>query len=535
MEKPEQKEEKIEKTASIRGLEDEYVPHAGLWGIDKNLFTSEEGVTIDTLYDVVKNSPELSACMLAQVQDIIADGWRYIGKPTAITKAEKFALEANYLAAATDALFDAVMTGNGYILKLSVNEDKIKNIITTLTKKLAKRFKVKIKKENLHEFVDQQLKIPKDLQVLKASTMRINFDETGKIASYEQRVQGKKRIYKPKDIIHLTSVKVGGQPYGFSEAEPALADIATLLFAKQFVGKYFENDGMPAFLFLMEEEKPDSPNYKKLVQELKNLKNKKERYKGLALTGKIKYDMINKFNKDMEFGNLIQHFTQVVFMALGVPAHRVNYVLGGRETPSQNIGKIETGYYKKIAFLQKHYENILNRDLWSLFHVTKQFKRAYKIDEMREAAIIQILTQSGAITLEEARERIGMDPEIPKGTLPKPVGDDARKPVSEGEDKKRDEGRDQEMRDTTDNRLKMKAFEPALEVGFEHFVMIVEAQAGPGNFTKGRVFYYETDEGFVLLYSDGSWKYRTKIDKKTLDDVEKFRAEYLFGAIKLFI
>jgi len=525
--------------SSIRGLEVEYVPHANFTGIAKDIFSSEKSTTVETLYDVVKASPEVSACMLAQVEDVMADEYRFNPyssndkKGKGQTKrAQEFAAKVNYYQKKTDALFDLFLTGNAYILKLSVDAESIKGIMENMSATLKKQFNVEVNKGEIVKIINQETEIPKDLQVLKASTVKINFDKTGKISSFQQNVQGEKRVYKPKDIIHLSLVNVGGQPYGFSPLEPLLSDIGTLIFAKEFAGKYFENDGIPYFIFKMIEESPDGRNYKLLKRELKELRKKNQKYKAMVLTGNVEWDQVNKFNKDMEFSKLIEHFTMKIFMGLGMPPRRVHYTSTTQKDAAQTVGKEETGYYKKISFIQKGIENVLNKDLWSKFEVALQFKRAYKIDEMREAEIIRILTEIGAITIEEARERIGMDPRIPKGTMAKPIGSD--KTIDEAKDKKREQGIDQEEKNKTDNKLKhlSKSFIDSVEVPFQDFKTIVEHKVGLGNFTKGNVIYIETEKEFVLFFSDEMWKYKTKVNKTEID-AEQFKVESLLNFIKI--
>jgi len=328
----------------------------------------------------------------------------------------------------------------------------------------------------------------------------------------------------------LKTNSIGGQPYGYSRLEPFLSDIGTLIFAKEFAGKYFENDGIPYFLFLLPDESPKGRNYQLLKKELKDLRKRKEKYKSLVLTGNVQHTEVNKFNKDMEFAKLIEHFTINVFVGLGVPAHRVHYTPKQKDVSAQNVGKIETGYYKRIAFIQKGWEFILNKNLWNLFNAKKTFKRSYKIDEMREAEIIRILTEIGAITIEEARERIGMEPELPKGTMPKKIGSDKR--IDEAKDKKREQGIDQEPKDKIDNKLKMVKGLTDMEVSYSDFVKIVEAKVGPGNYTKGKVLYIETPTEFTLFFADEGWKYKTKIDKNSID-VARFKVERLRNFIKI--
>jgi len=406
--------------ASIRGLDDTYVPSAG-YGIDRALFTNEVGVNLDTLYKTVQKTPEVVACIQAITEDIMADEWKYIGGKKPIADVDDFALQSKFYKILTNAIYDLLITGNAYILKLSVRESEVKSLFSKLTKGLASDLQVGFRKKT--RVLIQNLTKPKDLQVLKSSTVSINYDETGKVESYEQLVQSERRTYLPEDIIHLSLVNVGGQPYGFSPLEPLLSDVATLILAKEYAGKYFENDGVPNFLFKMPEDNPDSRNYTLLKKELKELKKKEEKFRNLVLTGKVDVEQLQKFNKDMEYAKLIQHFTQIILIGYGVPSHRINFTLTDKQVGSQ-INRAYEGYYKKISFMQKIIEIMLNTELFHRYWKVKlKFNRSYKIDEMREAQIIQILTQVGAVTIEEARDMMGLDPEIPKGTMPNATGD----------------------------------------------------------------------------------------------------------------
>ncbi len=453
----------IEKSAHIRGLESEYVPHATGLGITKTLFTGESGVNVETLYKTIRACPEVASCIVAIIEDLMADSWRYIGSKSAKNKAKAFQLKANAYKVLTNAGFELIGTGDAFILKLSVNEDEVKSLIKKLTEKVAKSLGIDLKKQikfdeektkaAVYELLKQDISQPKDLQLLKASTVTINYDKTGKVLSYEQKVGGEiVRVYSPKDVIHLSLFNIGGQPYGFTPLETALSDIATLIFAKEFAGKYFENDGIPYFIFHMPDASPDDRNYKNLVQELKDLKKEANKYRSMVVTGNVEAEQVNKFNKDMEFAKLVQHFTQVVLMTMGVPAHRVNLTIDVRQVGGA-VNRAYEGYYKKLSFMQQIIENSLNSELWNDFNVEMRFNKIYKIDEMREAQVVQILTQAGLVTVEEAREMMGLEPEKPKGTEPKstaPVfGEAATNPNQRAQ-----AGDPNNMQEGTDNKLK---------------------------------------------------------------------------------
>lgn len=407
------------KSTSLRGLDPEYVSTFG--GIEKAIFTSKKGTNIDTLYRAVKNSPELLACMQAIIEDIMADGWRFRGSKSAISKAMKFQTDSNFFKIMTNAILEVLITGNAYILKLSVDEDKLATIICSLTKKMSEELEVKFTDNVVTELIDQSdVAKPKDLQLLKSSTVKINYDETGIVKSYEQRVNEKKRIYRAKDVIHLDLMNIGGENYGFTSLEPLLSDLATLIFAKEFAGKFFENDGLPFFLWNLPEAQPGDHAYNQLKTDLKEMKKTTNKYRSLVTTGKITAEQINKFNKDMEFPKLVQHFTQIILVAMGVPAHRINLTIDVRQIGGA-VNRAYEGYYKKINFMQRIFENSFNKELWGNWNVEMAFKETYKIDEMREAQVVQILAQAGLVTQEEARELVGLDPEMPPGTKIMPV------------------------------------------------------------------------------------------------------------------
>jgi len=438
----------ITKAASIRGLDASWT---GPIGVERSLFTNSKNTELETLYRVVKGSPEVMACIQAIVEDIMADGWKFYGTDDKkIEEANKFSKEVGFYKILTNAVWETILTGNSYLLKLSVNESEIKEIITEMSKEMLKEYKAKkLTKTKVAELVKQKTEKPKDIQLLKSSTMTINYDETGVISSYQQRVGGNTRVYLPEDIIHISLVNVGGEPYGFSPLEPLLSDIATLIYAKEYAGKYFENDGAPAFIFNMPNENPESPNYKNFLAQLQKLKKTRDKFKSIVTTGEINSQQIIKFNKDLEYEKLIKHFTNIVLSALGVPAKRINMIFE-KDTASGNARDFE-GYYKRINFLQRIIADKLNSELWTYFDAEMRFNEAYKLDEMREAQIAQIASQAGFMTIEEIRDRFGLNPEM-KGNLPKRLGDDTK--INFEQDKKAQRGQVQEPEPKIDNKLK---------------------------------------------------------------------------------
>lgn len=527
---------KIEKSTSIRGLEEEHQTFNE--GQFKSLFTTEQNVDLNTLYEVVKKTPEVVGCIQAILEDIMADGWRFEGGKNKIIDTRKFIIKSDFYKLLSNAIFDLIVTGNAYILKLSVNDEELKSILRVIGKGFAKTLCAQVKKQRTFELIKQKIDKPQDLQLLKSSTMKINFDETGRVKSYQQIVKGVERIYMPSDIIHLSLINIGGSPYGFTPLEPLLSDVATLIFAKEYAGKFFENDGIPHFIFKLINDGPESPNVKKLRQEFKELKKKANKFRSLIITGELDVEQIQRFNKDMEYSKLIAHFTQIVLIALGVPSGRINFsTSSGTRQAAEETQISREGYYKKISWLQKLLENSLNKELFGSFGAELIFRRAYKIDEMREAQIGQIASQAGFMTINEIRDRIGLEPEMPNEPMAKPTGDNMR--INFREDQKQRQGKqDQQNPDQNmDNRVKtIKRFQNVVDVEFPEFVKIVENSVegvlGQNAFVKAKIIYEENDTNFVLYFNDTTWIYRSIIPKSSVN-VEEFRFERLRNAVKI--
>ena len=524
------KSEKIEKTASVRALEDTWTP-SYFNGTEKTLFTSEKGVDMNILYSVVKQSPEVMGCIQAITEDIMADEWKFVGKAKKnLEDAKDFAKRVNLYKILTNVIYEFLTTGNSYTLKLSVNAEAIKTLLTQVTKNIAKENNLDFGKRS--EILLQDMTKPKDLQIIKSSTVNIQFDETGNVQNYIQKVgSSPARVFKEEDVIHISLANIGGEPYGFTGLEPLLSDVATLIFAKNYAGKFFENDGTPNFLFMMPEDNPDSRNVQALKTELRELKKKDQKFRNIVVTGKVDVKQLMKFDKDMEYSKLIQHFTQIILIGMGVPTHRINYTITDSQSGSQ-INRAYEGYYKKISFYQRLIENQLNRDLFiPFFKVELKFNRAYKIDEMREAQIAQILAQIGAVTIEEIRDRIGMDPEIPAGTLPIKTGDQNN--IDFNADKKREQGQENNPKKPDANiDNKLKSFQNEIDVGFEEFTSIVEKFTGEGGFALAKLLYRETEDSFVLYFNDGSWVYKSIVLKSSID-IEAFKFEKLRNAVRI--
>ena len=425
-------------------------------GTDRELWT-KENATIDTLYEIIKQSPEVVGIISVLVQDLMADRWAFEGSKTAVKNAKKAELELNFTKALADALWDLIITGDGFIVKLSVDKEDMEKMVS---EKLSK-FTFKYHKQNdlASEIVDSIPRETKSLQVIKSSTMFGDFDKAGNVKKWHQKINGEPvASWDPEDVIHLSLINIGGANYGFTPLQPLISDIASLIFAKESAGNIFENHGIvPNVWILPEAHGEDDRNYQLLRKQLIEMKKFKNKMRDMVLTGNVeKMKGSETLFKDMMYKELIVHFTNVILFAFGIPAHRVPFVQAKTTVFPKESNE---GYYKQIGFMQSILEPQLN-SLWAEFKVIMKFNRAYRIDELREANINAILWDRNGMTIEEGREKIGLPREIPKGeTMPSNLKGGIFTSFNEDRDERMAEGKTEDMeednspKESRDNKI----------------------------------------------------------------------------------
>jgi hypothetical protein len=154
----------------------------------------------------------------------------------------------------------------------------------------------------------------------------------------------------------------------------------------------------------------------------------------MVITGAVEIHKLNGLNKDLEFSEFIDKRTQSILMSVGITA-RYSHLFSGRLEASANL----EGYYKLINSIQKDWEEVLNRQLFSSFGVEFNFKRVYKRDDSREADIATKLVNN-LITRDEGRAYLGYKPLRPEQLAEIEAAQKAKVPQKgeEGQPKKDD-------------------------------------------------------------------------------------------------
>lgn len=384
------------------------------------------------LYLWYERMPELRGIVNTLTDDIFGEGYGFDGSEARVKKVKRFCLKNEFAPKTKAVMRDHFIGGDGYLGVASVTESQALSLIDySYSRTLQKSADLFSKRDIIHmaKQLNPDIFSPSVLYALSGMTMRINYDIHGTVQGYVQKpfsagskvvststnvndedsipAYGMRSIpmaveYSPEEIIHFPFEPVGDSLYGMSPIQTALFDVASMWYAKNYEGSFFQNSAVPAFLFIMENESPESKNYRNFIAELKKFRNNP--HKNMVLTGGVKVEKISSTNKELEFGTFMDKFLQRVLMGWGATARFSHLFTEKLETPAN----LES-YYKKINNIQAEWEDKLNNELFSKFDVEFYFNRTYKRDESREADIATKLT--GLVwTVNEAREYLGYKP-----------------------------------------------------------------------------------------------------------------------------
>lgn len=335
-----------------------------------------------TMWSYFKDSPEAIACINALIEDIMSNGWTLEGEKADVEKAEEF-LEKNYARnQIRSMLYDAFVTGDGYVYMKKLNEREMKSRISGLCGPLEMKsqFVNQVMMEIKQE--DPDILSTKSFRYIPSSTVWINYNINGDIIKYVQRVGSQFRWFDTPDIMHFRLMDIDGKVYGYTPMQSILRELDILANVKDLAKYYFEKGGVPNYMFILKNETPDSATAKAFKKNLQLFANVQNKYKNMIVCGDVEAKELNKLNKDMEYRELARYITQVIVNVFGVPATR----LPGLLMDSGMKGALSSeGYYRKIEHWQQTLSDLLNYELLKGYNVKLKFNRTYRQDDIRES------------------------------------------------------------------------------------------------------------------------------------------------------
>ena len=381
--------------------------------IATNPYSSTQPISYAEIIKLIRKTPEAIGILRAIQNDICSDGYTFIGPKYKVETAKLFTKKNRFKDEFRSCIFDWELLGNGALWKAKISESTVKETI----RKLEVVSGIQVKETEMKMYVDEDVYCTKLIKHAPWSTMQIDLtpDKTS-ISQFRQMVNGEPTdTFAPEEIIHGKFMDFDGKVYGFSPIEASINVISTLALIKDLNGTFFQNGGVPDWMFILPKEMAGSPNVLKLEQALQKYKNSRHKHGNLVFTGEVQTVQMNKFDKDMEFRQLAIYYTGILALAFNMPMSRVASIIGSEvNSGAADSDLSEAGYWRMISTAQDYWEDLLNTQLFEPeFGVEIVFNRGYKNDEIKEAQrdvqALQVavpLVKSGFVSADYLKERL---------------------------------------------------------------------------------------------------------------------------------
>jgi len=358
------------------------------------------------IVNYIKKSPEALGIFNTIITDIVSDGVYFMphitrkdtnrDKKAKLRNADDFWRDQQMKKTLKDAMLDWLMLGNSAIW-IGLTKEQLKECYY----------------EARLEFKEDEALNPKrKFRHVAWSTMRINHDNKN-IIGYSQiagsggpivdssgrPIPGKFQAggfvlneWKPEQIIHATFMGMNGKVYGYTPTISIMPEISTLQLIKDYAGNFFQNSGIPDWMFILPKEMAGSPNVIELEQKLRIWQNSVDKHRNLVFAGDVTPHKLNEFRKDMEFRQLAVYYSAILAFAFGLPLGKMQSILG-MEMRLKESDMANESYWRNISEAQDYWEQLLNSQFWiPYFDVEMNFKRSYLQDEIRESQNFMFLS-----------------------------------------------------------------------------------------------------------------------------------------------
>ena len=300
-----------------------------------------------------------------------------------IDKAQFFAADNHFKIKATALSLDWIFTGDNYMWKGKLPDDKLRK----MAKEHFKGFDIEFKE--VDKYLDEDYNGISQIEILPSSMTHIKHDDL-KIKSYVQRDQqspGDFREFSTEQIIHGKFMDIDGSVYGYSPMEASYTAIRTVNAIQDYGWYYFENGAKLDRLWIYKGN-PNPDYWKKLQEDVSQYISIKKTGGQIFAAGAedIKTEKLNEISEDMEYRNLAIHSVGRLAFAFNMPADILSAILGKDIRPTAGSSDVEdAGYYRNIERAQEYLETIWNSQLWvPHFGVEMHFQRIFKQDQIRQ-------------------------------------------------------------------------------------------------------------------------------------------------------
>lgn len=249
----------------------------------------------------------------------------------------------------------------------------------------------------------------KDVQVLNPKTMAVETSQKG-ITGFVQRVKGRDTHYTPEQIVYFRLFNPADDlGPGVSPMSAAMQAAGLAYSVNEWAGKFFQQGAIPAVILTTEQNVPEGDQSR--IRDMWNrmLSGVKNAFRTIVLHRGLKAQVIGMPVKDLAMPQLTKMIREEIGVSFGVPESMIG-------DPASNYATAKTN---RLSFWQETVipealliERVLNNQLFDALGLEFEFElgqiEAIQQDEAEKAEFVVKLFEAKIMTIEEAREQMGL-------------------------------------------------------------------------------------------------------------------------------
>jgi len=250
------------------------------------------------------------------------------------------------------------------------------------------------------------------LQRLDPRTVSLFVNENGDVVMYVQSVNGVKKAYDEKDIIHIVKdTSTYNEILGISPIEAIIKEAMTEIKSQDTNVSFYENGGVPSYLYILEENL-NTEQYQALKEEIeKNYKGADKKFKSGIIPFVKDIKTVTLSQREAEYVATRTMSTQKIVVAFGVDKFLLGYTDAVQRGNSADIR--QEFYDSTVRSYEFIFEQVMNRTLLPRLGINDIVYRINKSSFSTNIALIDSSRNdviNGVITINEARRIRGLEP-----------------------------------------------------------------------------------------------------------------------------
>ena len=255
------------------------------------------------------------------------------------------------------------------------------------------------------------------LRLLRSDRVKIKVNEHDGSLAYDYEVDGVRYRLNPDDISHMKFPSMTSDVYGLSPLMPIASVINLDLAQIQYAKFFFQNSGTPSGLLKVKRRLQNQEDAERIRSRWRSSFGGGNMHKLAVLDEDASYERLGESIGDMAFPELRDTTESRICMALGIPPILIGSVVGlNRATYSNYREARQSFFYETMIPLANRIVRFMNHCLSYEFpnagYIEADFTDVQALTEDMNALTERTTKQwdAGLISLNEAREQLGLDP-----------------------------------------------------------------------------------------------------------------------------